>query len=468
MLSLIINLPNPLSMKFLQFSLLFLFAFQLSHAAKPKRITDADLPWPPTLPGGKTVVMDKSPDFLKAPEGLHEGVLIAKEAPTIDFLFYPGQEYPGKPWSNWGDGCVANGKYYSGIGDHYAIGRGENLYGNGEALAYEYDPKTKKLRSLVKVSKFLNLPKDHYAPAKIHSRIDMGSDGWLYYATHRGSSRATVDANHYKGDWIFRTHPKSGKTEIVASAPIPKHCIPNSVLDPERMIFYGGTAAGADADNQEIQFFAYDIKKKKLLYRCDNGPARYMILAQSTGKLYYVPGNSDGELLCYDPATNKPPRPTGQIFGHRAATKETKDGKVYTVSKGQGTNTANLWEFDTKTEKVRKIGDAPVDSEAYVASMDVGPNGRYLYYVPGAHGGGFKDGTPIVQFDVKTRKRKVLAFLHPYYESKYGLIPKGTYSTEISEEGDKLYITFNTSRGTRAWDCCGLAVVHIPKSERMP
>ena len=436
--------------------------------SRPKVIRDADLPWPPSLPGGKTVVTDKSPDFLKAPEALREGVVIAKEAPTIDFLFYPGQKYPGKPWSNWGDGCVANGKYYSGIGDHYAIGRGENLYGNGEALAYEYDPKSKNLRALVKVSKFLNLPKEHYAPGKIHSRIDMGSDGWLYYATHRGSPKAAVDANHYKGDWIFRTHPKSGKTEIVVEAPIPKHSIPNSVLDPERMIFYGGTAAGPDAENQEIQFFAYDLKKRKLLYRCDNGPARYMILAQSTGRLYYVPGNADGELLRYDPVTNKAPQSTGQTIGIRAATKETKAGKVYSVSTGQRSGSATLWEFDTKTEKVRKIGDAPVGSQAYVASLDVGPKGRYLYYVPGAHGGGFRDGSPVVQFDIQTGTRKVLAFLHPFYESKYGFIPKGTYSTEVSEDGDKLYITWNTSRGVRAWDCCGLAVVHIPKSERMP
>ena len=368
--------PFPfLSMKILQLSLAFTFLIYASHAAKPKRLTDADLPWPPTLPDGKKVVTDKSPEFLKGTDTLREGVVIAKEAPTIDFLFYPEQDYPGKPWSNWGDGCLANGKYYSGIGDHYAIGRGENKYGNGEALAYEYDPKTKNFRALVKVSKFLDLPNDHYAPGKIHSRIDMGSDGWLYYATHRGSSRATVDANHYKGDWIFCTNPKSGKTEVVATAPIPKHCIPNSVLDPERMIFYGGTAPGSNAENQEIQFFAYDIKKRKLLYRCDNGPARYIILAQSTGKLYYVPG---------------------------------------------------------------------------------------------AHGGGAKDGSPVVQYDLKTRTRKVLAFLHPFYESKYGFIPKGTYSTEISEEGDKLFITWNTSRGVRAWDCCGLTVVHIPKSERMP
>ena len=98
--------------------------------------------------------------------------------------------------------------------------------------------------------------------------------------------------------------------------------------------------------------------------------------------------------------------------------------------------------------------------------MDIGPNGRYLYYVPGAHGGGFKDGSPVVQYDLKTRTRKVLAFLHPFYESKYGFIPKGTYSTEISEEGDKLFITWNTSRGVRAWDCCGLTVLHIPESER--
>ena len=308
--------PFPfLSMKILQLSLVFTFLISASDAAKPKRLTDADLPWPPTLPDGKKIVTDKSPEFLKGTDSLREGVLIAKEASTIDFLFYPEQNYPGKPWSNWGDGCVANGKYYSGIGDHYAISRGENKYGNGEALVYEYDPKTKNFRALVKVSRFLDLPKDHYAPGKIHSRIDMGSDGWLYYATHRGSSRATVDANHYKGDWIFRTNHKSGKTEVVATAPIPKHCIPNSVLDPERMIFFGGTAPGSDAENQEIQFFAYDIKKKKLLFRCDNGPARYMILAQSTGKLYYVPGNADGELLCYDPATNSLLSQPGRFLG---------------------------------------------------------------------------------------------------------------------------------------------------------
>jgi hypothetical protein len=58
----------------------------------------------------------------------------------------------------------------------------------GNAFVYEYDPQKKPLRTLVDISKLLDLPDGHYVPGKIHSRIDMGSDGWLYFGTHRGVS----------------------------------------------------------------------------------------------------------------------------------------------------------------------------------------------------------------------------------------------------------------------------------------
>lgn len=433
-----------------------------------KVVRDEDLPYPPTLPNGQTLVTDTSPKFLERPDSLREGVAIAKAPPTIDFVFYPGQNYPGKPWSNWGDGSVANGKFYSAIGDHYAIGRGEALHGTGTAFVYEYDPESRQLRSLVDVTKFLDLPKGHYTPGKIHSRVDMGRDGWLYYATHRGSPKAANDENHYQGDWIFRTNPQTGKSEVVVQGPVPKHSIPNSVLDAQRMIFYGATAAGPDSPQQAIQFFAYDLENGKLLYTGSNGPARYMILAKSTGCLYYVAGSADGELMRYDPLKNTPPVAIGQTIGVRAATEETADGMVYTVSTGQQSGDATLWQFNTHTEKTKEIGTIAVGSEAYVASLDVDPTGRYLYYVPGAHGGGYRDGSPLVQYDLKSGTKKVIAFLHPFYQEKYGFTPKGTYSTAISPEGDKVYVTWNVSRGTRAWDCCGLAVVHIPASERLP
>jgi len=435
---------------------------------KAKALTEADVSYPPKLPDGKEIVTDTSPDFLKATTELREGVVIAKTPPTVDFMYYPGQNYPGKPWSNWGDSVAVNGKYYSAIGDHLAIGaKGDGINGNGKGLVFEYDPATKSLRELVNTTKVLNLPAGHYTPGKIHSRLDMGSDGNLYFSTHRGSPAAANDANHYEGDWIFRCNPKTGQTVALTHVPVPKHSCPNSVLDPDRLIFYGATAAGPDAPQQGVWFFAYDLKNNKLLYSGPDGPARYMMFAKSTGKLYYVAGAGDGQLLRFDPAVGKPVPVEGCEMGIRAATQETADGKIYTVSQGQKSPDAGLWVFDTKTEKVASLGSAPVGGESYIASIDVDPTGRYLYYNPGAHGGSERDGTPIVQFDVKTKQRKVIAFLHPFYE-KYGCSLKGTYATAVDPSGERLYVTFNVSRGTRAWDCCGLAVVHIPASERTP
>lgn len=172
------------------------------------RPTQAAIAFPPTLSGGKQVATDTSEDFLKPKGPLKSGVTNAKTPPTIDFMFFPGQDYPGNPWSAWGDNIAANGKYYTSIGDHLAP--------NGNGFVYEYDPESKTFRQLVNVRKLLNLPEGHYTPGKIHGRLDLGDDGWLYFSTHRGSTRVTTDQYHYLGDWIIRVNPAMDKTEIVA------------------------------------------------------------------------------------------------------------------------------------------------------------------------------------------------------------------------------------------------------------
>ncbi len=418
----------------------------------------ADVAFPPRLPEGVSSVTESSPEFLKAPAGFPADVAIAKTAPTVDFAFFPGQDYPGKPWSAWGDSLAVNGKYYAAVGDHLAP---------GNAFVYEYDPATKQFRQLADVKKLLQLPEGHYTPGKIHSRLDLGSDGWLYCSTHRGSTRITTDANFYKGDWIIRCNPADGKSEIVAHAPVPKHCIPCSVLDGKRLIFYGGTAPGSDSDPLGIQFFAYDIRERKVLYSGPDGPARYMVFAPSTGRVYFN-GSKSGELLRYDPEKGGAPERIAATIGIRAASDETKDGFVYTVSEGKAGKAPELYAFNTKTEQAEALGAASVGTQGYIVSLDVDPTGRYLYYVPGAHGGSDKDGGAVVQFDVKTRTRKVIAFLSPFFAQKYGSTLKGTYSTAIDPAGDKLYITWNNSRGTKAWDSVVVTVVHIPDSERTP
>jgi len=441
----------PVTRRWLLFLLLAAGAAE-ARAAEPS--------YPPTLPGGKSVVTDRTETFLKPAAKLRAGVEIAKTPPTVDFLYYPGQTYPGQPWSVWGDSLAVKGKYYSAIGDHKKP--------QGNAFVFEYDPRTKRLRTLVNLKTLLALPAGHYMPGKIHSRLDMGSDGWLYFGTHRGGTRVTTDQYHYQGDWIVRHHPQTGKTEKVAHGPVPRHCIPTSVLDPERLIFYGGTAAGNRSD--PVMFFAYDIRKRKVLHTAKDGPYRYLIFAKSTGRVYYC-NKDEGPLMRYDPAEGKPPRQIPGKIGLRSATQETRDGHVYTVStRGDAT----VWRFNTKTEKIDRIGTAGVGSQSYITSIDVDPTGRYLYYTPGAHGGSQRDGTPIVQFDVKTGKKKVLAFLHPFYKDKYGYTLLGTFGSALSEDGSKLYVTWNGNRGgadrrgRHPFDTCAMTVIHIPESERRP
>lgn len=418
-----------------------------------------EVSYPPRLPGGKSVISGSSPLLLKAPPEL-SGVRVARSPPEVDFMYYPGQTYAAKTWSNWGDGTAVEGKYYSAIGDHNAP--------EGNAFVYEYDAATKELRLLVDLRRTLQMPPGHYTPGKIHGRVDLGSDGWLYFATHRGSTRVTTDEYHYQGDWIVRHHPAEGRTEILAGGPVGKHCIPASMLDPQRLFFYGGTVPGAGAAEEGL-FFAFDTKARKVRYAGRPGPARYMLLSASTGRVYFVPG-LEGPLYRYDPAQGGPPVQIGPVVGLRAATAETPDGYIYAVS---GKGSAELWRIETRSERIEKLGAAAVGSQDYIASLDADPSGRYLYYVPGAHGGSHLDGTPVVQFDVRTRTKKVIAFLHPFLHAQCGYLPLGTFGSAVDAQGDKLYITFNGSlsqdrRGQPNWDACALVVIHIPSSEREP
>lgn len=410
--------------------------------------------FPPSLPGGKAVAVESGPELLEPPATLVKGVTIAKTAPVVELRYLPGQDYAGRPWSVWGESLFAGGKYYTAIGDHLAP--------QGNAFVYEYDPEKKALRRIADLRKTLALPAGHYTPGKIHTRLDLGSDGWLYFATHRGSTRTTTDAYHFKGDWVMRHDPKSGKTEVVMQGPVPKHCVPTGITDPGRLIFYGSTQPG---DNKgRPHFFALDLKARKVIHTSNDGPKRAIALARSTGRVYYTRG-SDDRIIRFDPETKKSTVLEGDI-GLRAASAESKDGVIYTVSQGRKGNPSMIYALDTKTEKVRQIGPAAPGSQEYITALAMEPSGRYLYYAPGAHGGAERDGTPVVQFDTRTGARKVIAFLAKAFGSKHGVTPHGTYALAVDDKGERLFVTWNASRGGRLWDSCCLTVIHVPASER--
>lgn len=428
----------------------------LQRAAKPKprrSLTDRyPLPYPPKLPEGKKVVTESDPSFLVPSDKLREGVEIAKTQPVVDFAFYPEQNYPGNPWSHRSDGIVVGDKYYSSSNDHLAP--------RGTALLWQYDAAAKQFRLLCDTTKFLESqnafpPEMNYRPGEMQSRIDLGSDGWLYYATDRGSPTVTDDAHGYRGEWILKTHPQTLETQIVATHPIAKHTLPASVLDSKRMIYYGGTAPGKDAENQKVQFFALDVKSGRLLIQDDDGPTRTLAFSPSTGRVFW-----EGKM--YDPETNKI---TSINMPHvRSATRETPQGVIY----GTSERSADLWALHAKTGEVKQLGSGAVATQEYVASVEADPTGRYLYYVPGAHGGAAGDGTPVVQFDLKTGRRKALAFLHQHFWEKYGYALDGSFGSALDEKGERLFISWDGWRKgqPRGWESAAITVMHIPASER--
>src|SRR5450759_755789 len=60
-----------------------------------------------------------------------------------------------------------------------------------------------------------------------------------------------------------------------------------SVLDPERMVFFGGTAPQANADEQAILFYAYDLHARTVLLTAPGGPERFAAFSRSTGRVYW-------------------------------------------------------------------------------------------------------------------------------------------------------------------------------------
>ena len=406
----------------------------------------------PSLPDGKLVVTGQSPLFITPPDYLKPqpnegGYSVAKEAPTIDFMYFPGQTHPGRPWSAWGEGVVYDGKYYCAVGDHYFT-----------VCVYEYDPAQKTLRIVLDVAKFLNLPAEHYKPGKIHSRLMVGRDGWLYFSTHNGGANLTTEFK-YDGDWIGRYNPKTGQTEILSEGPIGKVSMPAGFTDPERLIVYGGTEQG-------LKFFAFDVATRKVLYTSpeNEGPSRCMLFSKTTGRVYYRRQGAE-KMWRYDPKTNTAVQIACPI-DPRAATYESPDGHVYAIDwKGE------LWRFNVKTEASEKLDHAPIAAETYTTSIDMDKTGRYLYYSTGAHGGASKEGTPVVQYDLKAHHKKVIAFLRPYFEKEAGYVCDGTFSMRLSEDDSLLFTTWMGKRvGIKAadFDVCALSVIHIPESERKP
>ena len=417
-----------------------------------------------------------SAELLLAPAAATGDYDVAKTPPGIRFSVLPGQ-WPGASlWSAWGDALFASDtNFYCSIGDHAAP--------HGFAYVYQVNGKSGAVKMIADVNRLLELPAADYAPGKIHAPL-MEFDGGLYFAGYRGG-KGVDDAHHYIGDALIRWQLTDGAIERFAP-PAPYCSIAASVIHAPLKMIYGVGPGGVRRDGKSV-FFAYDIEARQTVYCGDPQPdATRAIIVAPDGRVYYSSGfeaerlargnqlaqsGQPSRFARYDPKSRQAKLTDIIVPGRmlRAASRCNAEG-VATCITWDGI----LFTFDTRTEQTRTLGKTSDAGPAYTAVCKLSPNGRYLYYMPGAHGGADGVGCPVIQFDTRTNRRKVLAFLFDSLKKRMNYFSGGSFGLDISVDGATLGICINgrqldqtrSAQGSDSFDQVAVILLDIPESER--
>jgi hypothetical protein len=447
----------------------------LLHTARAQKPPETPIP---VMTGTTlTTYRPSAEDVLTPPEEFDREIAVAQTPPVLEFGILPGQTQPARLWSSWGDAACAGGNFYASIGDHGAP--------HGTALLYEINPARKTMKMVVEVNRAAGLTDTtKYAPGKIHSPLLDGGDGRLYFFGFRGSAAQTTSELGYTGDPLLRFDPATGATEDLGAA-IPYNSVAAAWLYQPAHTIYALGDHGRSMPEARDQFYAYDLRSRKLIF--SGGPAPLMaraLIVAPDGRAYYstaLPGTGRpanrktkdkgerpvGVLARYDPRANEVALTGVRVPGNgvlRAASRVNAQGVAYGISQD-----GVIFSFDTRSERVKEIATATFAGPGYTAVCKLDSTGRYLYYVPGAHGGSAKYDTPVFQLDTRTGKRKVLAFLNGYFRRQLSYNLGGTFGLALSDDGSQLFMSWNgRPLGGKNDDFgqCAVMIMHIPATER--
>lgn len=446
----------------------------------PEMHAQESQPWPPPLEGAKNgTVSLRSDRFLEIPANVaklskEEGAApftVAKVAPTVELALHGnlGPNAVGRRlWSSWGDICVAgDGRVYCGIGDH-----GDDAGGDARCFIYRWDPRTRTLDQVVDMNRVIPPQKGQPAWSKVHAKIDEGADGKIYFSCTLNDGNRAVNEKLYHwterlpGGQLYQFDPKTGRTVAFADLPRPR-CTATSILDRERNVWWCNLEGGGNA------LWGLNLTTRKPVFQGPDGSVvfnRNFALARD-GAIYF---NGDkGAIMKYDPAKREIV-PTRSVFkgspGMRSSTLESRDGAIHGTAHISG----QLFRYRPAKDELALLGPAWLKGD-YVTVCILSPDQRFLYYLPGAHGGAFRSGSPVIQYDIAAGRRKVLAFLAAPFEQTHGYVPAGTYGAKLSADGSTLYVNFNGHAADKlrpknmkpiGFGLCAFAAIHIPREER--
>lgn len=363
---------------------------------------------------------------------------------------------------------------------------------------YRYDPKTDEVRLICDLGEACGETGLKALPqGKSHSPF-YELDGWLYLATHYGYF-ATTDQREepapvpegykpYRGGHILRINMADGQVEDLAIAP-PEEGILTLNMDRKRRMLYGLTWGKG-------HFLRYDIDKKQLHDlgqvsrggECGRGEqyfclVRALAVDPRDGNVYFT--NSDGRVQVYRPDEDKvepfdevtlkrdilgswdPHRAGHQGYNWRDILWHDSHQCFYGVHPRSGW----LFRFDPRAdepfelleriaaEELRRNGRFEPFRYGYL-SLQLGPDGRTLYYLTSTHGLTAEDGrevmetTHLVTYDFESGKYQDHGVLrledgrYPRMSQCHGVHPNGKCYTAPWIETSR-----RTEKGRRVWQC---------------
>ncbi len=369
---------------------------------------------------------------------------------TVDAVVYPHPDYDGRPWSQWGQGIVLeDGRLISAIGDH----RGPD----GNSYVYVYDPATATLTQIADVLSLADHEPGAWGYGKVHAQMVEGPCGEILVTTYWGTRRDLTFSDTYQGDLLLRIDPANRRIENLGVF-YSQHGVPSLATAPDLGLIYGEAVDPLAPPGGGGSFVVYDAGTGQVLLsddRSDHSGFRSIAVAGDGRAFFSLDG---GGLAVYDPAANAVTDVGATLPGEvlRAVAAPAADGTIFGVTD----KPAVFFALDPDGS-IRTLGDAA----GYTTSIARTPDASTLYYIPDAHGGAWRQGTPLIAVDTATGTQQTLLELNAAAEERLGLRLGGTYSITADASGKTLYIGMNAGlpEGDReAFGEVVLLVVNLP------
>ncbi len=435
---------------------------------------------------------DVSDDFITIPEDYPDIIdfEMAAEAPEIDFAIVQGIE----PWDLSKDDEIdvsplsqSNGfAMWSGFGAintgpdgcfYYSIGN--HMYYKGNAYMMKYDPATKTQSVCFELSKIINWKDDEWSDGKIHGNPDIDSDGNMYVTTFSGPRPLMKDLDevNYQGGHVIKYNIFTGIVEDMG-IPFAGDTWAYSAYSGEMNILFAVGQA-------KSMVMAYDTEHKQLLYggyppQDTKWWMRCILMDNDTKKIYSTntkdrENSSEMHFISWEARNNRfrimdLQTPVNSVTGKREPLRAHTPRKDAEGNYWCFDEFGYMFKFNPVNETVEAVGINWGETGKYTANVAMSPKGRYLYYLPGAHNRMYEYGTPLVQYNTKTGRKKVLAFLNDYYNNEYGYNPYGAYGIDIDEKGETVFFytngLFSKKEDGSGYGRPAIFHVHIPAGER--